>query len=188
MIRIRFIIYICMSTHCICICICVGICICFCMCICILYGQRIEIEQRHTRCSWNRLKLFETKGIDPDSSWGRFTDTSCMLLKRPNVLGQRYLKACSKCWACDASEQAEINPATKQWRRQWQPSEVSVLLCLSPYFARSPLVSACSSSPERVCFIRSEPDGPDMRQVLFEKGTFIPKIETRKRPGKPRHQ
>ena len=35
--------------------------------------------------------------------------------------------------------------------------------------------------------IRSEPNDP-MRQVLFEKGTLIPRLEFCKRPGKPRQQ
>ena len=35
--------------------------------------------------------------------------------------------------------------------------------------------------------IRSAPSHP-MRQVLFEKGTLIPRLEFRKRPGKPRQQ
>ena len=35
--------------------------------------------------------------------------------------------------------------------------------------------------------IRCAPSDP-MRQVLFEKGTLIPRLEFRKRPGKPRQQ
>ena len=35
--------------------------------------------------------------------------------------------------------------------------------------------------------IRSAPSDP-MRQVLFEKGTLVPRLEFRKRPGKPRQQ
>ena len=35
--------------------------------------------------------------------------------------------------------------------------------------------------------IRSAPSDP-MRQVLFDKGTLVPRLEFRKRPGKPRQQ
>ena len=35
--------------------------------------------------------------------------------------------------------------------------------------------------------IRSEPNNP-VRQLLFEKGTLIPRLEFRKRPVKPRQQ
>jgi len=35
--------------------------------------------------------------------------------------------------------------------------------------------------------IRAEPNNP-VRQLLFEKGTLIPRLEFRKRPVKPRQQ
>ena len=35
--------------------------------------------------------------------------------------------------------------------------------------------------------VRSAPSDP-MRQVPFEKGTLVPRLEFRKRPGKPRQQ
>ena len=44
-----------------------------------------------------------------------------------------------------------------------------------------------NNSNTRAIFIRSAPSDP-MRQVLFEKGTLIPRLEFRKRPGKPRQQ
>ena len=44
-----------------------------------------------------------------------------------------------------------------------------------------------NNSNTRAIFIRSAPSDT-MRQVLFEKGTLIPRLEFRKRPGKPRQQ